>query len=180
MGNKVSGTNITARPSVHAPSADEPTSTSTPRDQTVVLPCGESCHVIGSSISQFSSQMGLCAQQRKDLLVTKSDAKVPPACVADTSEGFFFLPFFFFGSPPSTPSTPVHSCVNAVTYSIVNESWVHTGTRYTVHICFICSLSVQLTCIYWNIPREVTLDFLLFAKLQKLKIQSLVAISEQH
>lgn len=96
MGNKVSGTNITARPSVHAPSADEPPSTSTPRDQTVVLPCGESCHVIGSSLSQFSSQMGLCAQQRKDLLVTKSDAKVPPACVADTSEGFFFFPFFVF------------------------------------------------------------------------------------
>lgn len=126
MGSKVSGTNIAARPSVHAPSADEPPSTSTPRDQTVVLPCGESCHVIASSLSQFSSQMGLCALQRKDLLVTKSDAKVPPACVAD-SEGFFF----FSGSPPSTPSTPVHSCVNAVTYSIVNESWVHTGTRYT-------------------------------------------------
>lgn len=125
--------------------------------------CASSCesrHVISSSPSQFSAQMGLCAQQRKDLLVTKRDAKVPQLCVRD-SEGFFFNSFLF--------PLLVHSCVNAVTYSIVNESRVHTGTQS--HLCYLQpfqSLFIEHSLLKGS---ETMLSMLFFCKIAKKKLQ---------
>lgn len=120
--------------------------------------CASSCesrHVISSSPSQFSAQMGLCARQRKDLLVTERDAKVPQLCVRD-SEGFFYFKFPLL----------VHSCVNTVTYSIVNESRVHTGTWS--HLRYLQPFqSLFIECSLLKGSESMLSMLFFFARLQK-------------
>lgn len=80
----------------------------------------------------ISAQMGLCARKRKELLVTERDAKVPPVCVGI----FFFFPFFSaLRSCPLLPGS--FMCERC---HVQHCKWVMGTHRYTVHICFICSL----------------------------------------